>query len=133
MAYTYLATARINARPRLPTKPPVQHQQFPSQEAFAKAMAEVAYAENDQLARVMSGETMSRAVNSAPMQKRIEAFADACGTEGKTMKEVARILCLPMSTIKTHCHRAMNAGAVRKVQPSRKEAATFYDARGEET
>ena len=132
MAYTYLATARLNARPKRQPEPPVQHQQFLSVEAFAKAMAQVAYAENDRLARVMSGETMSRAVNSAPMQKRIEAFADACGAEGKTMKEVSRILCLPMSTIKTHCHRAMNAGAVHKVQSSRKEAATFYDARGED-
>ena len=131
MAYTYLATARLNARPQRPPEPPKERQAPPAEEALAKAMAQAASAENDRLARVMSGETMSRAVNSAPMQKRIEAFADACGTEGKTMKEVARVLCLPMSTIKTHCHRAMNAGAVRKVQPSRKEAATFYDARGE--
>jgi DNA-binding NarL/FixJ family response regulator len=103
-----------------------------TEEAYGRAMAQVARAENDRLARVMSGETMARAINSAPIEKRIKAFADACGTEGKTMKEVARVLCLPLSTVRTHCHGAMSAGAVHKVQPSRKEAATFYDARGED-
>jgi len=102
-----------------------------TEEAYGRAMAQAARAENDRLARVMSGETMARAVNSTSIEKRIKAFADACGTEGRTMKEVARVLCLPISTVKTHCHRAMSAGAVRKVQLSREEAATFYDARGE--
>jgi len=65
------------------------------------------------------------------MTKLSRVECDACGWQGKTMAEAACILRLPMSTIKTHCHRAMIAGAVRKDQPSRKEAATFYDARGE--
>jgi len=107
-------------------------EQIRNEDELREAMAAVAAIENDRLSRVMSGEIMSRQHNAASMSQRVEAFAETCGQDGKTQAEVARILRLPSSTIRTHAHRAILAGKVRKVQPSRNRAAIYFDARGME-
>jgi len=131
MPYTYLATARLNARPKLPPEPPKARQAPPTEEALAKAMAKVAPAENAAMRRVVFGETQRNHYTGPSMAECIERFANACGKDGKTMVQLEVLLGINYQTLKGHSRKAQAVGAVRKVQAHQGAPATFYDARGQ--
>ena len=131
MPYIYLATARLNARPKRPPEPPKKRQAPLTEEAFGKAMAQVARAENDAMQQI-SGQVQRNHYTGPSMEECIEQFANACGTEGKTMAQLEVLLGINYQTLKGHSCNAQAAGAVRKVQAHQGAPATFYDARGED-
>jgi len=131
MPYTYLAAARLNARPKLPPEPPKERHAPPTEEALAKAMAQAARAENDAMQQISFGQVQRNHYTGPSMEECIEQFANACGTDGKTMVQLEVLLGINYQTLKGHSRNAQAAGAVRKVQAHKGAPATFYDARGQ--